>query len=240
MLEHPLVALKFFLLAVGDVVGKPITDGPSGYEVTLVMLLGLAIILMAVGTVFICGIRRDKYSAAPVGIALICYGVLFAAMITQGRLIFPLLSAASFSRYTTFDLLILVGIFLAVLDRPSRVRSDVAPDTTSGQATTGSVLAEQVGSRTGRRWDRVALVPFVRVAVVIAIAVQIPVGVYYGIRGARVNHAQFVEAAATLRNIDHVPNSGLTSPLLVFKSGAFIRQQAHTLQQHHLSVFADG
>ena len=70
------------------------------------MLFGLAILLLAVGTVLICGLRRDEESAAPVGIALICYGLLFAGMITQGRLVFGYV-AASYSRYTTFDLLVL-------------------------------------------------------------------------------------------------------------------------------------
>src|SRR5581483_6999960 len=49
--------------------------------------------------------------------ALILTGFLFAALITEGR--FFGVWVASASRYTTFDLLIPVGIYLALLSRRS-------------------------------------------------------------------------------------------------------------------------
>lgn len=239
-LEHPLVALKFFLLALGDVVGKPITNGPSSIEDTLVMLFGLAILLLAVGTVLICGLRRDEQSGAPIGIALICYGLLFAGMITQGRLVFGYV-AASYSRYTTFDVLVVAGIYLSLLDCRSRVPATDHPLATNGPDPPGPLPRDEpsTGPRVGRRLDRVAL-PFASAAVLVAIALQIPFGIYNGVQGARVNHAQFVAAAVALKDIDHVSNSQLIHDLLVFKSGSFIRQQAQTLEEHHLSVFANG
>ena len=52
------------------------------------MVFGLLIVLLAVGSVLICGLRRDESSGSPVGVALICYGLLFAVVITQGRILF--------------------------------------------------------------------------------------------------------------------------------------------------------
>jgi hypothetical protein len=232
--QHPLVALRFFLLAIGDVVGKPITDGRWTSGDTLVLLFGSLTILLAVGSVLICGVRRDEMSGSPIGIALICYGVLFAGLITQGRIIFGY-EAASFSRYTSFDLLVLVGVYLALLGRRTSV-----PDTSQLAIDPGSphTSGGWWNNSFVRPWlDRVAF-PCASTVVLLAIVVQIPFGIYYGVQGARVNHTQFVEAANALRHIDHVSDPYLVSSVLVFKPASFIRQQARTLEEHRLSVFA--
>jgi len=234
-IHHPVIALKFFLLSLGDVVGKPITDGKWGYEDTLVVVFGLLIVLLAVGSVLICGVRRDEHSGSPVGVALICYGLLFAVMITQGRILYGY-EAASFSRYTTFDLLVLVGIYLALLGH--RQYADDA-----GQLATSSARLQPPSGWPNRQprdgWlDRV-LLPCARVAVVLAIVVQIPLGIYNGVHGARSDHAQDVEAAAALRNINHISDSELIRALIVSKSPSWIREQAATLEEHRLSVFAN-
>ena len=155
--EHLFASLKFFLFAIGGVVGKPVGLGTSNPDNVLVILFGLLIVLLALGTVLLCGVRRDERSGSPLGVALICYGLLFAALITQGRS-FLGLGAASFSRYTTFDILILVGIYLALLDRHtyavtrSGVNSGLDEE---GAAPTASADSQP---RSGRRWtDRVRL-----------------------------------------------------------------------------------
>ena len=235
-IEHPVIALKFFLLALGDVVGKPIADGKGGYEDTMVMVFGLLIVLLAVGSVLICGVRRDEHSGSPVGVALICYGLLFSVMITQGRILYGY-EAASFSRYTTFDLLVLVGIYLALLGH--RQHADDA-----GQLPTSPANLESTSGGPNRRpgdgWlDRVVL-PCARVVVLLAIVLQMPLGIYNGVQGARSDHAQDVEAATTLRNINHVPDSELNRALILTKPPSWIRKQAQTLEEHRLSVFANG
>ena len=225
--HHPLAALKFFLFAIGDVVGKPVGLGTSNPDNTIVVLFGLVIVVLAVGTVLICGVRRDERGASPVGIALICYGLLFAALITQGRSYFGY-GGASFSRYTTFDLLILVGIYLALLGRPHMIDADqMAPN-----------LAEQPSSAP-RRWhtrraggwvDRVAL-PGARVVVLVAIVVQIPLAIHYGVQGARSDYAHDVKAVSVLRNINHSSNSEVTFYLFLFNPASWIREQARTLSK---------
>jgi hypothetical protein len=234
--QHPLVALKFFLLAIGDVVGKPIADGNWSNGDTLVLLFGVLTLLLAVGSVLLCGLRRDEHSASPIGIALICYGLLFAVMITQGRIVFGY-AAASFSRYTTYDLLVLAGVYLALLGRRPRAVNAAYPAASSvdGEVSTGRWKSSGV-----KGWLERATLPGVRVAVLLAIVVQIPFGLYYGVQGARVNHAQFVKAATTLRNINHVSDTHLSFDLLLLKSPSFIRENARTLEEHRLSVFASG
>ena len=234
-IEHPVIALKFFLLSVGDVVGKPIQDGTWGYQDTLVMLLGLLVVLLAVGSVLICGVRRDEHSGSPVGVALICYGLLFAGMITQGRILYGY-EAASFSRYTTFDLLVLVGIYLALLGHRRHADAGQLPmrPATPQQSPDG-----QHRQPKSRRLDQVVL-PYALVVVLLAIVLQIPFGIYNGVKGARSDHARDVEAATTLRNVNHVSDSELIRALIVSKPPSWIRKQAQTLEEHRLSVFADG
>jgi hypothetical protein len=235
-LEHPFVALKFFLLAIGDVVGKPIASGNWSNGDTLVLLFGVLTLLVALGSVLICGLRRDEHSATPIGIALICYGLLFAIMITQGRIIYGY-TAASFSRYTTYDLLVLVGVYLALLGRHPRVvnAAGSAATTVNDETAIGRWRSSGV-----KGWLERGALPCVRVAVLLAILVQIPFGLYNGVQGARLNHAQFVKAAATLRNINDVSDSHLSFDLLLIKPPSFIREQARTLEEHRLSVFGGG
>ncbi len=222
--HHPLVTIKFFLFAIGDVVGKPVSLGSTDSANIYVMLFGLLIVVLAVGTVLICGLRRDVTGASPLGIALICTGLLFAALITQGRS-FLGFGGASFSRYTSFDLLILVGVYLALLGRVRTVSSDP-----------GAADPEVVETRSDR--IRHAALPGAIAVVLAAMVVQLPVGSYNGLRGARALHASDLKAATVLRNIDHVPDSEITYYLYFLEPPSVIRQQADTLREHHLNVFS--
>ena len=200
------------------------------------ILFGIVIVVLAVATIVICGLRRDEGSGSPVGVALICYGLLFAALVTQGRS-FLGLGAASFSRYTTFDILILVGIYLALLGRRR-------PPADQGQLETipsGSLPSNpDRHSRRARRWlDRVAL-PCARIVLLVAIVVQIPFGIYYGMQGGRNQYVFDVKAASVLRNIDHASNGQVSFYLFFLEPPASIRERARVLEEHHLSLFANG
>jgi hypothetical protein len=231
--QHPLVALKFFLLAIGDVVGQPITNGTQGVEETMVVLFGLVIVLLAVVVVVICGLQRDECGSSPVGIALICYGLMFAVVITQGRIEFGY-AAAGFSRYTTYDLLILLGIYLALLGRSSQ-RDYIA--TASAELQPSDSGWKNVRGF-GGRLDRVGLSCAV-VLVLAAILVQIPLGLYNGIQEARSDRTADIAAAGVLRNINKSSDSELTLNLDYFVKPSWLRVQARTLEEHGLSVFAD-
>ncbi len=112
---HPFFSVEFYFVAVGDVIGMPISGNSHATDL-LVGLFGVTIVAGALWTIALYGLRRDRSSASPLGVSLIWFGLLFAALITVARAKFGLMGAAE-SRYTTFDLLILAGIWLALAGR---------------------------------------------------------------------------------------------------------------------------
>jgi hypothetical protein len=224
-LHHPLVALKFYLLAIGDIVGKPIQNGTGSAEETMVMLFGILIVALAIATVAICGLRRDERSGSPLGLALISYGLMFAAIVTQGRVQLGY-AGAGFSRYTTFDLLIPIGIYLALVDR--RLAVERTAMRSSGRR-----------QPSNPEWRKVAL-PWALGLVLIVIVVQIPLGTYNGIQRGRSDYTADIQAANVLRNINGSSDSEVSSDLDAFASASWLREQARTLEEHRLSVFAGG
>ena len=57
--------------------------------------------------------RRDQLTVSPIGVALVLFGVLYTVALTEGR---GSLGLSVLPRYAIFELLILVGCYLAVLD----------------------------------------------------------------------------------------------------------------------------
>ncbi len=82
-LDHPLGAARFFLFALGEIVGFRVDRLDSGNRA--VSTLGLVIVLLALAVLILYGIRRDSTDGGPIGVALICVGLLFAAIIGEGR-----------------------------------------------------------------------------------------------------------------------------------------------------------
>jgi hypothetical protein len=122
-IHHPWPAIKFFVFAVGDIVGYQQANGKP--DSTGVVVLGLVVLCLAIWSIAQYGFRRDESGPGPIGIALIWTGLLFAALITEGRSVLGPVEASA-SRYTTFDLLIPMGILLVLVGRPIRERSATA------------------------------------------------------------------------------------------------------------------
>ena len=139
--------------------------------------------------------------AAQLAIALILFGLLFAAVITEGRIYGGYVSASA-SRYTTFDLLIPVGIYLAVLGRPAIAGEVVDADT----GTVGVSESVDGNEPIDRAFVR-RVIPWIRWAIAVIIVIQIPLGVVHGLAGARKRYAGTVAASTALRNISHASNS---------------------------------
>ncbi len=112
--SHPFAALQFFFVAIGDVIGIPISGG--GAVATAILVLGVVIFAASVWVLVAYCRGRDETSGMPIAAALISFGLLFAGLVTAGRLAMGL-AAASQSRYRTLDLLIPVGLYMAALDR---------------------------------------------------------------------------------------------------------------------------
>jgi hypothetical protein len=235
-LTHPVVAVKFYLLLIGDIVDVPINLGQ--HPNTAVLLFGLLIVAIAVVTALVYGIRRDEQGGSPVGVALICVGLLFAVTVTQGRIIFGF-SGASQSRYTTFDLLILVGTYLTLLERP--LRRHEATEPSLGTAEAGDLNSGQARMR-GRMadWFHNSGLRVARWVVVAAIALQLALGVHYGLSGARSDHEYQAEAVKVLRNLNHTSDGSVQYFLDIFEPASWIRQQARVVEDHHLSIFGSG
>ncbi len=234
--QHPAASLKYYLVALGDVLGfraKFNAPGNGGVE-----LFGLLILVLAVVTLIVYGLRRDERGAGPLGSALICFGLLFAAMVTAGRASTGIWTAAG-SRFTTFDLLIPVGMYLVLVGESTQVRNS-GPERLARQRIEDSDGGREhtsirAGTGSGFRFKRAQAI--IGIGVGFVIALQIGFGVPNGIAGARYYHAYQVQAARVVRNIDHESDWRLVLDVSVFGSPSFIRRQIQLAQKHHLSLF---
>ena len=213
--QHPTTSVTFFLFTVGNVVGVHIAyHDPVNYAV---VLFGLVVVLVAIFTLIV-GLRaRVPGDGRPIGMALIVVGLFFAAIVTAGRVSLGYW-VASGSRYTTFDLLTVVGIYLTLLSRPSR------------QATGNSGFIRRI-DRAGPIVLRWCLAPI--------IIIQMGLGLQNGLELAASNHRYQLHAAEVLRTIDHQSDGTVTYYLYLFKPADFIRREARVLKDHHLSLFAE-
>ena len=159
--------------------------------------------------------------------ALIVVGMLFAAIVTSGRVALGLFDASA-SRYTTFTLLAVVGIYLTLLG-PLRTPQVAPRPEVSGSR------AQALGwflTRRGAFLARWALLP--------VILIQIAFGLHYGLSGASDDHRFQVQAVHVLRTIDRQSDSEVSYYLYLFHSAESIRHDAQILKTDHLSIFAGG
>ncbi len=218
--HHPIQAAKFYLFAVGDVVG--VLQRPRGEGNDAILLLGAVIFVLAIYTIIVYGIRRNAEGGSPIGVAVLCFGLLFVCTLTGGRIIFGY-AAASQSRYTTYDLLIPIGILLALLERPCSAKLTAVRRS---------------------RWRRIETLlegrglALARWVLGLAIVTQVAVGLPYGIDKARFNYTYQVRSVQVMKNIDHSPDALVQYYLDVFAPAPYIRRQIRFAQLHHLSVFA--
>ena len=119
LLHNPIKGLKMYLFALGDVLGFQVNFGQQGN--IGILALGAVIFIVAIAVVIIYGFHRNVGGLRPIGLSLICVGLLFDAMITEGRLIFGYVGASG-SRYTTMDLLVPIGIYVTFI-RPPEIRN---------------------------------------------------------------------------------------------------------------------
>jgi hypothetical protein len=237
--HHPLIAIKFFLFEVGDVLGYPAKSGMSTAATDAVLVFGLVLVILAVAAVAAWGLRRGDHGGSPIGVALIAVGLLFAASVTEGRIIFGYWGGSA-SRYTTFNLLIPVGIYLTLLGRsaPRARRERLSADSTD-ERPLGRQLPAFGHFRSGSiGW---LALPFARIAIAAVIAVQFAFGIHNGINGAKASHFRRVHAVQILRNLDNTPDLAAEYFLYATPDSApFVRKQTLVLEKHHLSLFADG
>lgn len=225
-LHHPVVAVRFFFFAMGNVLGVSIPSTPSPADY-LVLAVGVAIFAVACW-VLIIGIPRPvEQSGSSIGVALVLFGMLYTLGLTQGRAGFGL---PALPRYAIFDLLLLAGCYLAVIDgtllrkrpRPSRWSQKVSPR--------GPM----------RRGDgqRQFLLPLVVLGL---IALQICLGTSEAVGAADVWHSHELVAADVTANINDAPNALVQQSMgSLYQRAGFIRRMAEVARDDRLSLFGTG
>ena len=234
VVHHLWSSVQFFLFAIGDVVGFGVRPGHGNSNV---LQFGVVIVLLAIASIVAFGLRRDQHGGGPVGVALICFGLLFAASITEGRSQQGLWAAESIPLHHL---------------RPPDSRWDLPggarpsnPVEKRSVATHQRVRREQITIRTMavRRWlgrrPRTGTLGM-RLEIVVVITTQVLVGLPNARKGIRDDHNGFVIATLVARSIDQQPDAHVRAALEPFLSPAYTRRQIRTAKHLHLSLFDRG
>ena len=194
VLSHPSTTINYFFIALGDGLG---IQGSSVYY-NDEALFGFAILAISCWVLITYGRRGDESSGSPIGIVLICFGLLFCALMTLGRAWFGL-DLAGWSRYTTYDLLVLVGCYMVVLNRPA------AHAPRSVQKLVRQMMAVPKDARSaGKAWDETIRI-WVAVILTAAIGLQVLLGTVSGVSQARTWYQSQILAADLTVNINKAP-----------------------------------
>jgi Bacterial Ig domain len=211
-IHHPFATLKFFVFAIGDVIGVQVPYGPHGSQ-DGVFVLGFLILGVVVWLLVKYGFKVDVSSARPVGLALVWFGLIFAAAISGSRVQGGLQDAGD-ARYVTFDLLILAGSYLTILDQPQ-----------------GRVASEGGRARLAFR--------IVTAAVAFVVCLQIILGTVNGINGARSYRNYELTGAVVTVHINQAPDGLVESQLgALYQTAASVRALTGYVRQHRLSLFS--
>ena len=218
--HHSISPILFAIFAIGDVLGVPIKPGGSDVGI---LLFGLAIVVLALAALKLCGLGPDRTSARPVGATLIWFGFLFSIVVAVGRHGLGYWGASS-SGYTIYNVWILIGVYMVLLARN--------PRTTGGGA--GSTrYSESVPKVVRRNAYRYAL------WVVLAfLALQPLIGVGNGLDGARTIHAAELRSVATAVNINNASGFDVLDNLSFYQSVPLTETQVHIAAALRLTIFA--
>ena len=101
-LTHPVLGLRFLLLLLGDL--SPAHD----------LVAGAGVLAASALVGWIAYRRRVALAALRLPLALWLFGLLFDLLVTSGRTELGLADASS-SRYSTFNVLVVIGLYLAAV-----------------------------------------------------------------------------------------------------------------------------
>ncbi len=227
VVHHPVAAAQFYLALIGDVVGAPLSDASATR--TAVELLGLVILLASAWAIVVVCRGRAAVNGGPIAVSLIGFGLLFAVLVTGSRSVLGI-SAADGSRYRTFDLLIVVGLYLVTAEGFADRRIRLPGRSDSTRFSNGHPQRDLVGQT----------YLIFAVVVVAIVCFQVALGIPEGLTSARNYHATQVQGARVLANINDYPDAYVASSLGAYQSAGYIREMARILERHRLSLFASG
>ena len=223
LLQHPAALLTFFLRVVGDIVGAT----QAG---VLVTLFGSVLVVTAIWALVRFATReRTTTGGRPFALSLILFGLLFSGLTAYGRFAAVFGSSEEY-RYTVFAILVLVGLYLAVLDPPLApwLRSSEPPQ-----------LARRAGGQRQAFSD--PLFALARAVVGIGIVITVIIGSANGIAQARVVHENRLYLGQVTVRANQYPD-----PIVSFflysglESAQWLRDQITIARDHHLSLFGTG
>jgi hypothetical protein len=232
----PATTVRYFLISLGNVSGANYTH-PSATVSEVGLVLGLCIFVVAVAAV-VQGVRRPV-GGAPLGVALVTFGLLFDASITVGR---TSLGLATEGRFVVFMSTVWVGAYLAllgpdVLGQLNRAWLRIVGSLRSGGPSTapaggGGDMPPATTISRGLRLVASASVSLLVVLIVLAFVSAWSNGLAAG------RHWR----AFQLENVDVAVNIGQTPDWLVARTlgnypPSFIRQMAAVAEDQRLSLF---
>jgi hypothetical protein len=235
LLAHPFGAASFFLFSVGNnITGQEVTATPTHSD----LILGTLIVVVALWLVIACGLRRDASGGNPLGVSLICFGLLFTAMITAGRASYGYAFAG---HYAMFELLLWVGCYLVLLDRATQPRRRALPtapnlvgERTNDYGGSSSRVAAEFDPATGRWKSDLRIITLL--TLIGLVLVQAVLTIPSGITDASAWYQRQLVAADVAVNIDEASDPLVQNYLDDYPPG-FIRQMTAIARSEHLSLF---
>ena len=235
LLDHLLTTFKFLLLLLGDLVGVQVANNLSVGD-DAVLLLGAAILLLVGWTLIADGLRRDEAGTTPIEAALISFGLLFVLITTIGRVQFGL-SQAGESRYSTYDVLIVVGCYMALLGRAGAGSSVGHWPVDDAWTPNHGPLGWLARARRGLTSRPAHLVVGATMAGIVLL--QATLGTSNGLVGARSWHQDGLAAGDVEVNIGKAPDALLPATLGCYCAydPLYVRRLAHIAKTHDLGLF---
>ncbi len=230
---HPFGALSYFLFSAGDnIIGQQVLTPGHGD-----LILGTVMVVLAVWLVITCGLRRANRES-PLGVSLICFGLLFTATTTEGRawLGYPLAG-----RYAMFELLLWVGCYLVLLDRAPHLRRrplssspDVVGRTDDDR---GSISAPAGEFDPASRWWKGNLRTVTLLALIGLVLTQAILATRSATTDASAWYQRQLVIADIDVNIDHANDNLVHNDLGPGWPASFIRQMTAIARSERLSLF---
>jgi hypothetical protein len=210
---HIPTALLGLLVAIGSVMPNVLLVTPSGDDFTITIAFGA--LMTVAGAAVLTSWWRDGRNdrTMTVAAALIGVGFVFDILLMPGRLSGGLINGTP-SRYTTFNLLLLAGVYLGA------VRS--------------VLLAMENG-----RWRSTAVTGVLASVAAALVCIQIATGTVVGLARGKTTMAEHAEAANLTANYEVAPPS-LVAFFVYPPSFGYFQAEAEFLLASHMNVFRNG